>query len=433
MLDLVREAEKRTDMQRVNVNKATPGMVLEQNVLDQKGRLLFQSGQTITERHIRIFKIWGVTEIWVQNGESGSSSSPPSEEGKISDSAYEKAQQSLKNIFRRNSLQDPFLQEMYRVSLERAARKIELEELDPSFATSPVKNTATAPSTPASNQITIARLVDKNLKLATLPSIYYKTMAAVYDPEMSISDIADIVSTDPTMSAKILQLVNSSFYGLLKRVDTLTRALALIGTNHMMTIIAGVSVTSVFQRLSSTVLNMNRFWEHSIACGIVARLLASHVPGIVNSERYFVAGLLHDIGRLIMVQSLPRQMQSIFALAEQEDLSLPEAEKRVLGFDHCQVGQHLAQKWNLPGNLEKMVHYHHQPQLEEGDMDANILYLANFFTNAMGAGSGGETVLPPFQEDVWQRLSLSPGIVESTMVQMERQLQDTFELIYGYE
>jgi len=421
-------------MRRVSVNKASPGMVPEDDVRDQKGRFLFKAGQTITEKHLRIFKIWGVTEIWIQDEQDSEKEISEDQDASIPEETQERAQKVVLQQFRENSLEDPFISELYRLCVERTAKSLNQgerpfpEESEPGRNKPAPRNSAPQASPKG---ITIQSLVSDRLKLATLPPIYYKTMEAVHDPSMSLADIAEIVSTDPTLSAKILQLVNSSFYSLLKQVDTLTRALALIGTNHLMTIVTGVSVMSNFKKTSSTILSMNEFWEHSISCGIVARMLASYIPGVVNSERYFVAGLLHDIGRLILVQNAPRQMQSAFQIAESEDLPLYEAERQQLGFDHTEVGEYLAQKWNLTAALKRMIRCHHEPEREQPEMDSEIIYVANFIVTALKTGTSGEDKLPLFRSQAWEDLSLSPGVLEAIVLQLNHQLKEIYELIYG--
>jgi HD-like signal output (HDOD) protein len=421
-------------MVSVSVNKASPGMVLDEDVLDQKGRFLFRAGQAITEKHIRIFKIWGVTEVRIQGEEESDAPSPRETTSSLPEETLAAAEEEVRKRFEDNSLDDPFVGELYRICVERTARRLHQQGNRPHTHDSLRKEgDPLAPSLQeGASSVTIPGLINERLKLPTLPNIYHKTLEAVHDPTLSIADIANIVSKDPSLSAKILQLVNSSFYSLLKEVDTLTRALALIGTNHLMTIVTGVSVMSIFKKTSSTILSMNQFWEHSISCGIVARVLSSYVPGVVNSERYFVAGLLHDIGRLVLVQGVPRQMRSAFHLAERENLPLHEAETRQLGFDHTQAGEYLAHKWNLPLSLKNTIRYHHEPQEKAQKMDPKIVYVANYLVNALQIGSSGEGKIPRFRSDVWEDLCLSPSVLETLVLQLDHQLTETIELIYGH-
>ncbi|HMB32099.1 MAG TPA: HDOD domain-containing protein, partial [Desulfohalobiaceae bacterium] len=347
---------------------------------------------------------------------------------------YDQAESYLKEKFRLNNLDDPFVQELFRVSLIHKAQELQAPKTD--------DNSAQNQSTEAdkkgfkryrkkTKEITVNNLVNDRLRLGTLPDIYYRVIEAIHDPNRSIADISDIVGKDPALSAKVLQLVNSSFYSLLQEVDTLTRSLALIGTNQLMTIVTGVSVVSIFKNISSRLLNMRLFWEHSVACGIVARLLANYLPGVVNSERYFVAGLLHDLGRLIMVQTIPEEYSVIFDQSDKQNQNLSQLEEHKFGFDHAQVGAFLAEKWNLPLSLEKMIRYHHQPAEQSQNLDPMIVYMANLIVTGLDIGSSGEFYVPVLQTGIWEQLQLSQSILEPLVVQLDHQLKDTMNLIYG--
>jgi len=199
----------------------------------------------------------------------------------------------------------------------------------------------------------------------------------------------------------------------------------------LMTIVTGVSVVSIFKNISSRLLNMRLFWEHSVACGIVARLLANYLPGVVNSERYFVAGLLHDLGRLIMVQTIPEEYSVIFDQSDKQNQNLSQLEEHKFGFDHAQVGAFLAEKWNLPLSLEKMIRYHHQPAEQSQNLDPMIVYMANLIVTGLDIGSSGEFYVPVLQTGIWEQLQLSQSILEPLVVQLDHQLKDTMNLIYG--
>ncbi len=418
-------------MHLVSLNNLVPGMVLENSVHDQYGRFLLKAGQSLEKKHIRIFKIWGVTEVWIKDEDEDHIQEIQPE---IPKEVYDQAESYLKEKFRLNNLDDPFVQELFRVSLIHKAQELQAPKTD--------DNSAQNQSTEAdkkgfkryrkkTKEITVNNLVNDRLRLGTLPDIYYRVIEAIHDPNRSIADISDIVGKDPALSAKVLQLVNSSFYSLLQEVDTLTRSLALIGTNQLMTIVTGVSVVSIFKNISSRLLNMRLFWEHSVACGIVARLLANYLPGVVNSERYFVAGLLHDLGRLIMVQTIPEEYSVIFDQSDKQNQNLSQLEEHKFGFDHAQVGAFLAEKWNLPLSLEKMIRYHHQPAEQSQNLDPMIVYMANLIVTGLDIGSSGEFYVPVLQTGIWEQLQLSQSILEPLVVQLDHQLKDTMNLIYG--
>jgi putative nucleotidyltransferase with HDIG domain len=211
----------------------------------------------------------------------------------------------------------------------------------------------------------------------------------------------------------------------------LTWALALIGTNQLMTIVSGVSAVSLFKNIPSRLINMASFWEHSIACGTAARLLSGYFPQAMEAERFFVAGLLHDIGRLILVQNLPEQYFQIFRHVRREELFLFTAEEEVFGADHSHIGAALARHWNLPERLAAMIGYHHFPAKQASFVEAAIINLADIIVNALEIGNSGEFFVPVIEPEVCQRLNLDKDILQSIASETDLQLADIFEIIYG--
>jgi putative nucleotidyltransferase with HDIG domain len=419
-------------MKRLAMHDVTPGMVLEAPVRDQKGRLLIPAGERMTEKYIRICKIWGASEIWVQSSRD-IDSEPSGGEEDIPAPVWGEAERRVGEHFAANDLHDAFVHELFRIATRKKAKGIHSRQDSsiPSSTSLSSQSTAAVRYTHSTRRsITVQSLISNRMRLPSLPDIYHKTIQSIYNVDIPIAEIAQIISKDTTLSAKVLQLVNSSFYGLLNPVETLTHALALIGTNQLMTILTGVSVVSVFKNVSTSLLHMRQFWEHSVACGIVCRQLASYMNGVVNSERYFVGGLLHDIGRLAMMQAIADDMARSMARSKVYRLPLYQAEKEVLGIDHAQTGAHLAHVWNLPAPLERMIHFHHQPDGKK-NIDPAVVYVADFIVTALQIGFSGNEVLPIFDNSAWNFLELNTSIIDSVVYQLDNQLNDTFALIYG--
>lgn len=419
-------------MKRLSMHELVPGMILESPVRDQKGRFIIPAGETVTEKHIRICKIWGATDIWVKTSDSDDHA--PARSGtEIPEPVRFQAEQKVRERFGGNDLENEFLAKVFDMAVHRKAMEMHSQEIStkPSFAEDSRVWAEYSYKPRKSRSITLQSLINERMKLPALPDIYHKTMASIYNVDVPIADIAQVISKDPTLSAKVLQLVNSSFYGLLKPVETLTHALTLIGTDQLMTIVTGVSVVSVFKDLSSSMLNMRQFWEHSVACGIVCRQLASYMNGVVNSERYFVAGLLHDIGRLAMIQGMADDMARSMAKSRVHKWPLVQAEAQVLGFDHAQAGAYLANSWNLPAPLERMIRHHHAPESAAQNIDPAVVAVGDFVVTALEVGCSGNSYLPGFYSEAWDKLDLSPSILEHVVFQLNNQLNDTFVLIYG--
>lgn len=418
-------------MSKTGTNKLSPGLILSQDVKDQQGRLLAPAGQQITRKLIRVFKIWGIGDIQTQH---------PADQGEeavqdsfVPEDIRQEAEQVTKHRFQYNDLNEPIVEELFRISSQRKAQELwkdpESRTLNsqPGFQADPEPNTTRS----AGKKINPDQLIKKTLDLGTIPDIYYKTIAAINNPEASLDDIAGIVSKDITLSAKVLQLVNSSFYSLRQKVDTLTWALALIGTNQLMTIVSGVSAVSLFKNIPSQCLNMISFWEHSIACGTAARLLSSYFPKRMDAERFFVAGLIHDIGRLILVQNLPQEYLELFEQVKKEEIFLFTAETDRFGVDHAQIGARLANNWNLPESLGKMIGKHHFPGQNSSLPETSIINLADIIVNALEIGNSGEYFVPTLEPTVSQALKLDKEILQPVINEIEHQLEDIFEIIYG--
>ncbi|MCF8109547.1 MAG: HDOD domain-containing protein [Desulfohalobiaceae bacterium] len=418
-------------MGRIGIKEVTPGMTLSRDVKDQSGHLLASSGQVLTQKMIRIFKIWGIAELWIQ--ESADHDQAVDAEPELPETVRLQAEAVTRHRFQYNDLNDPFTAELFRISCLKKGKRLQQDPEDTPENTIPGDQDSLSGRSvkPKAKKINIDFLINKTLRLGSIPDIYYKTIAAINNPEASLDDIANIVSKDITLSAKVLQLVNSSFYSLRQKVDTLTWALALIGTNQLMTIVSGVSAVSLFKHIPSQLLNMVSFWEHSIACGTAARLLSGYFPERMDPERFFVAGLLHDIGRLILVQNLSKEYLSLLHYVRKEERFLFAAETEKFGVDHSEIGARLAVHWNLPESLVSMLKNHHFPEYGRSFREAAIVNLADILVNALEIGNSGETLVPVIEPKVCQELSLDKEILQPVINEIEDRLDETFAIIYG--
>ena len=197
------------------------------------------------------------------------------------------------------------------------------------------------------------------MALVSLPHIFTEINRVISDPRSSAVHVADVISKDPNLTARLLRIVNSAFYGFPSKIDTISRAVTILGSKELSTLALGTSVLNIFNDIPADLVDMKSFWEHSVACGIAARMIGSY-KNIANTERLFVAGLLHDIGRIIIYKYLPSEGREMLLYAQQTDCLLRSAEMEVLGFDHGQIGAMLMQKWKLPVILEQALGYHHQ-------------------------------------------------------------------------
>ena len=241
-------------------------------------------------------------------------------------------------------------------------------------------------------------------------------------PECSLVTIGEAIEKEPDLTARLLRLANSSFYGFSSRLSTVTEAISLIGIQQVQDLILASSIISQFSGVKGEFVSMESFWQHSLACGTCSRLLALE-KRLPKADKFFVAGLLHDMGRLVLYARAPQQAKEVFALYRSERILLHEAEKRVLGFDHQQIAGAVMEQWKFPTNLIQAVACHHQPESAEGArQEASVVHLADHLVNALQLGSSGERNVPPLNMRAWETLGLPTSVLTGIVADMDAQL-----------
>ncbi len=212
----------------------------------------------------------------------------------------------------------------------------------------------------------ILDLINKTLELPTIPHVLVKLNEVLADPESSADDVAQVISLDPAVSTNILRIVNSAYYGLQVRVSSVNLAVSIMGFNMTKKVALKAAVFSVFAKdkeRSFTNFDPKNFWQHSIFSGVLARVLgqgSSNFSG-VHPEDLYICGLLHDIGKIILLESACDTFEGILNQAATSGRPCDEIEQEELGYTHADVGSVLAIKWFLPEDLTIAIRYHHAP------------------------------------------------------------------------
>ncbi|MCK9200907.1 MAG: HDOD domain-containing protein [Gallionella sp.] len=227
----------------------------------------------------------------------------------------------------------------------------------------------------------IVKLVRGVEGLVTLSHVFVRINQLIDDPDSSMADVAKAVSQDPSFTVRLLRVANSSFYGLSSSIDTVDKAVSVIGTGRIRSLALSMSVASSFAGLPNDLVAMDNFWRHSLYCAVIARILARKT-GKCDPEAVFTAGLLHDIGELVIFNRLPEQAKEALlrVLDSVDDLPIFEAERQVLGFDHAQVGAELVRQWNLPPLLMECIGHHHSiGEALDYPHEVALVHIANIF------------------------------------------------------
>jgi len=275
-------------------------------------------------------------------------------------------------------------------------------------------------STPDLQKI-IARIDD----LPTLPRTVLKITELVNDPQSSARDIARIITDDQVLTARLLKLVNSSFYGFPQRISTVNTAIVLLGFDAIRSLLLTTSVFDLFAgRNKKNRQDQEKFWDHSLGCAVGAKVIGNYLRHD-KIEELFVAGLLHDIGKIVEMLFLPDEFASVMAAANQQNILMLTAEEKVLGYDHAEIGRLLAVKWNLPIKLEQVIAHHHQPAAAGSFvMEAAIVHLADILCRALNMGYGGDNKIPPLDHFAWDSLRIKTDSFEVIMETMQDEFND---------
>lgn len=267
-------------------------------------------------------------------------------------------------------------------------------------------------------------LVRESPTLASLPTIYTRLAEAIERPRVSATQIADIIASDAALTARLLRLVNSTFYAFSARIDTVQQAVLLIGTQPIHDLALATSVLSVFPGIPHELVSMRSFWEHSIATGVTARMLATY-RNERRAERFFVAGILHDIGRLLLFALRPDAARTALTRSRTEGEPLIVAEHAAFGFDHGEAGGAVLEAWKLPEDLQTIVRCHHAPaEAGQYQRDAALVHVADVIATAMKIGDSGDPAVPALAPDAWEQLELAPTILSALTDEVDRQVHE---------
>jgi len=284
---------------------------------------------------------------------------------------------------------------------------------------------------PSDFPLTLDRLVDETSTVYSLPLFYERLNETINHPRSSIDDISRIITEDQGLTARLLRLANSPMFGCYAKVDSITKAVTIIGTQQLRDLALAASVMGVFKGIPEDLLNMTSFWRHSIACGIIARSLAVYRRES-NVERLFVAGMLHDVGQIVLAAARPEVSRELLEAQRDSGRLYHELESERLGFDHAELGGALLKKWKIPVSIGEPVACHHSPgSAEQFQLETALIHLADVICLAMELGQGAEWGVPRLDERAWGRLELSPHMLGAVLKQSESQISETFSILSG--
>jgi putative nucleotidyltransferase with HDIG domain len=254
--------------------------------------------------------------------------------------------------------------------------------------------------------------------LPTIPGALKKVLKVLENQRVSLNEIGNFISNDPVLTTKVLKMVNSPIYGFPGRISSVSQAVILLGLNVLKGLLLGVSVFELMQR------SMVGLWEHSMGCSIVARLIAKKI-GFKEPEEVSIAGLLHDIGKVVLILQFHEHYEYAMKMAEDRDIIISEAEDNVFTITHADAGTWMAQKWRFPGNLIEVIRCHHKPHLSRNvPIETAVVYLSNILVRARGFGFAGDNMVPVMNPATWESLNLTEADLKDIFKEMDDSIED---------
>jgi putative nucleotidyltransferase with HDIG domain len=266
--------------------------------------------------------------------------------------------------------------------------------------------------------------------LPSLPAVVVELMASVEQEDIDTHALASKITLDQGLAAKTLRLANSSFYGMPTKVTTIHQAISVLGFHSIRTLVTACSVTASFAPGKDAGFDLEAFWRHSIGTAVCARVLAPYFK--LNPDTAFTAGLLHDLGTLVLATGYPEEYRQVGAHRQQHDCQAAEAEQAVFGIDHAAVGSALAAHWKFPLAIQRAVAGHHQADIGGAGAaatPATVVCLANVLAHALDLSEQEDDQVPPLPLELWRSLTLNKADWHAVFERTELTFHDMCQVL----
>lgn len=268
-------------------------------------------------------------------------------------------------------------------------------------------------------RVTFDSIIEGVNDLPALPQVVIRVMELTENPDSTAQDINNVLNQDQGMTAKVLRMANSAFYGFPRRIATVTDAIVFLGFRTIRSIVMAASVSDILSReIEGYALAPGELWRHSQCTAMTARLIARNTK-FGSLDLAYTAALLHDIGKVILNNFMKEGYHEVVDRVISEDISFIDAENQILGFNHALVGARVAEKWNLPPELVEAIALHHNPDNARLNKKlTSIIHVADAVCLSMGIGIGVDGMRYPLSNESLQLLNINEENIESMVSQL---------------
>lgn len=277
-------------------------------------------------------------------------------------------------------------------------------------------------------QNTPASLVSGIDRLVSLPEVSIKINHMLSQGEYTSNSLAEVISHDSDIAARLLRLVNSSFYGMPSKIDTVQRAVTVAGANEVRNLVMASTAIRTFTGIPKELVDMTLFWRHAVTTGALAQSISAHCDTL-HTDRLFVAGMLHDLGRLVLYLTLPERCKDVLYITGGDEWILADTENEVIGFNHTEVGAELFKSWKLPEGLQTVARFHHQPgQAKDHEHDVAIVHIALAVARGHLVGFEIQEMLWAIDPAAWSTTGLTPEELAPLLPEMLQSADDAIAM-----
>lgn len=276
-------------------------------------------------------------------------------------------------------------------------------------------------------QISLEEVIEKLSDLPTLPDLTSELLANLEDDTLSLESIGEKISLDQSLAAKVLKLANSSHFGMNSKVITIQQAVAMMGIENLKNLIRVSIFYDHLPKIYCRGFNHKEYWQHNIASAICSELISRKLH--LKQNFAFTAGLLHDIGKLVLAVKFPKKYERVLAYAKLNDCHLIDVERNMLGIDHASVGLILAIKWNFANAIQDAIRGHHEPDNTELHPITHIVHVANAIVHALDLSQRIDESIPLISQKSWDHLNLSEEAYISIFHETELRFEAMNQLI----
>lgn len=262
------------------------------------------------------------------------------------------------------------------------------------------------------------------LEVPALPDVYLKIRQIIESEKGDAKKASEVLTKDPSLVMKVLKAINSAAYGFRETITNIEQAVALLGFNEISNLVFASTVIKQFPpKKGDRVLNLHKFWEHSIGVAVMTRILQNHSRALHGKDREeaFVGGLIHDVGKLMMLQAFPEDFTKALNLCKKEQILLWKAEQEIFGFNHQDIGAYVADEWGFSRNLVKAIELHNSPDdldiQDESFIFVSHIHVANVLAHFMNMGNSGHPFLPNFHSNCFAVLNTEAQEIEGILAE----------------